>query len=331
MKVTVFNTQYYEKEYFERLNLQNHELSFQDVPLTGATAVLAHGSGAVSVLVHDQVDEPVLKALAGLGIKILCLRAAGFDNVDLRAAARYGIAVTRVPAYSPEAVAEHAVALLLASCRHIHKSHQRVKANNFSLASLMGSNLYNKTVGVIGTGKIGSAFCNIMLGFGCRILAYDKVPTDSLITKGINYVGLEELLGQSDIISLHCPLNEDTRYMIGFDAVSRMKKGVLLINTARGAVVNTADVIDGLATGHIGYYATDVYEGEERLFFRDWSASHITDRQFLELASFHNVLITPHQAFFTEQAISQIIAVTLQNLTDFQNGVPLANQVCFEP
>ena len=258
---------------------------------------------------------------------MLALRSAGFNHVDLAAAAEHGIAVVRVPAYSPHAVAEHAVALLMTLNRKTHRAYNRVREGNFSLERLTGFDLYGKTVGIIGTGKIGAAFGQIMLGFGCRVLAFDLQEDPALVRRGVEYVSLSNALEQSDIISLHCPLNENTFHLINATALVRMKRGAMLINTGRGALIDTPAVIDALKSGQLGYLGIDVYEQEEQLFFQDHSDTIIQDDVILRLMSFPNVLITAHQAFFTDEALTEIARVTLQNIYEFANTRIVVNAV----
>ena len=314
MKITFFSTQQYDRDFFHRFNdSYGFELVFQDTALSLQTVNLASGSDAVCVFVNDLVTEAVMEQLAQAGVKIVALRCAGFNNVDLNAAAAKGIRVCRVPAYSPEAVAEHAVAMLLTLNRKTHKAYNRVREQNFSLQGLLGFDLHGKTVGVIGTGNIGKAFCKIMLGFGCRVLAFDLIANRDLEAMGVIFLPLIEVLQQSDIISLHCPLLEQTRHLINADTLQLVKSGVVLINTSRGGLIDTRAVIEALKTGRIGSLGIDVYEQEEHLFFRDLSSNIIADDTIQRLTSFPNVLVTAHQAFFTEEALSQIALVTLKN------------------
>ena len=265
--------------------------------------------------------------MAENGIQLIALRCAGYNNIDLKAAAEKNIKVMRVPAYSPQAVAEHAVALILTLNRKTHKAYNRVRENNFSLEKLTGFNLYGKTVGVIGTGIIGQCFAKIMLGFGCKVLAYDIKPNEELKASGVDYVELETLLETSDIISLHCPLNEHTHHLLNAEAFEKMKDGAMLINTGRGALIDTSAVVEALKSEKLGYLGIDVYEQESGLFFNDLSETVNKDDDFLRLMSFPNVLITGHQGFFTKEALEQIAQVTLKNLTDFENGANLENEV----
>ncbi len=328
MKVAVFSTKYYEREYLNKFAVgSKHQLTFFDAALNEANANLTIGFDAVCVLLTDIIDEKVIDKLSANSIQLICLRSAGFDNVDIEAAAKRNIKVLRVPAYSPEAIAEHAVALILALDRKTHKAYNRVRDNNFSLNNLMGFTLHGKTVGVVGTGKIGRAFCNIMLGFGCKVLAYDIKESDTVKKKGIEYISFDQLLQTSDIISIHCPLTPDTKYLFNNIAFAKMKTGIMLINTSRGAVIKTAHAIEALKRAQLGYLGMDVYDGEENLFFKDLSGAIIQDDLIERLMSFNNVLITPHQAFFTKEAVEQIAVTTIKNFTDYENGIPLENEI----
>ena len=331
MKVAFFSTKSYDKEYFDQVNSDGHyQLSYFEAALNIATAALAKGHNTVCLFVNDKADKQTIEQLASNGIKLIALRCAGFNNIDLEAALKNNIKIVRVPAYSPEAVAEHAVALILTLNRKTHKAYNRVRESNFSLENLTGFNLHGKTVGVIGTGKIGQAFCRIMLGFGCKIMAYDKFTSQEMIKAGVRYCTLDDVLGQSDIISLHCPLVPETQHLINKKAFSKMKKGAMLINTSRGAVIDTADAIEALKKGQLGYFGLDVYEQEEKLFFKDLSERIIADDMITRLISFPNVLITSHQGFFTKEALEQIAMITLKNIGDFEKGLPLENEVRFQ-
>jgi len=288
---------------------------------------LVQGYEAVCVFVNDRIDKTTLKKLSENDIRLVALRCAGFNNVDLEAAQEFGIKVVRVPAYSPEAVAEHAVALILTLNRKTHKAYNRISENNFSLEKLAGFNLAGKTVGVIGTGEIGSVFCRIMLGFGCNVIASDVHESQTLKQSGVVYKTFAELLGESDILSLHCPLTPETHHLFNKKAFKKMKKGAMLINTGRGALIKTKDAIDALKTEQLGHLGIDVYEQEEKLFFRDLSEMIIPDDLIARLMSFHNVLITAHQGFFTREALDQIASITLQNITDFEQGKAIKNEV----
>jgi D-lactate dehydrogenase len=328
MKLAIFSTKSYDREFFDRLKDDySHELTYFDTSLNSTTANLTTGFEAVCAFVNDKLDSNTIEQLSKNGIKVIALRCAGFNNVDIPQALQKNIKVVRVPSYSPHAIAEHTVALILALTRKTHKAYNRVKEGNFSLEKLMGFNLFRKTIGVIGTGKIGAAFCKIMLGFGCNVIAYDIEESTELKNIGVKYKQLDEVYMESDIISLHCPLTPQTNQLIDIKSIGKLKNGVMIINTGRGALINTPDVINALKTGKIGYLGIDVYEQEENLFFKDLSESIIQDDVFERLMSFHNVLITPHQGFFTNEALEQITRTTLQNLTDFQNGSPLENEV----
>jgi len=328
MQVAFFSTHSYDKEYFERINNNNlHQITYFEAPLNKDTAILAKDFNAVCTFVNDKLDSETIDKISNSGVKCIVLRCAGFNNVDVKAAAQNNIKVLRVPAYSPQAVAEHAVALILTLNRKTHKAYNRIRESNFSLEKLVGFNLYGKTVGVIGTGQIGVMFCNIMKGFGCHIVAYDINESDELKEKGVAYKSIEDLFKVSDIISLHCPLTPETMHLIDKKAIDQMKKGVMLINTSRGAVIHTADAIEGLAAEKIGYLGIDVYEQEGNLFFRDLSESIIRDDLITRLLTFPNVLITSHQGFFTKEALEEITITTLQNLSDFENGTKSDNEV----
>ena len=327
MRVAVFSTMSYDKDYLNRFNGGVNELVYFEAPLNINTANLTLGFKAVCVFVNDKLDEATINAIAANGIKLIVLRCAGFNNVTLDAAKRNNICVMRVPAYSPHAVAEHAVALMLTLARKTHKAYNRVRESNFSLERLNGFNIHGKTIGVIGTGRIGVAFCRIMLGFGARVIAYDVVESPELINAGVTYTTLDEITAQSDIISLHCPLTPETKYLINKDSISKMKTGVMLINTSRGGLINTKDVLVGLKQGKIGYLGIDVYEQEEKLFFFDLSESIVEDDLIARLISFPNVLITAHQGFFTNEALEQIASTTIGNILAFENGKLSGNEL----
>ncbi len=327
MKVAVFSTKPYDQEYFE-LYQKDHdfEFTFFETQLNNDTANLTSGFDVTCVFVNDKVNRETIEILAENGIKLIALRCAGYNNVDLEAASKKNIKVVRVPAYSPEAVAEHAVALILTLNRKTHKAYNRVREGNFSLNRLIGFNLHGKTVGVIGTGKIGATFCRIIQGFGCRIVAYDKFESQELKETGVEYKTLEGVFRDSDIISLHCPLIPETKHMINHEALQLMREGIMIINTSRGALIDTADIIEGLSSQKVGYLGIDVYEQEENLFFKDLSESIIHDDLILRLNSFPNVLITSHQAYFTKEAMVEITTTTLNNIRDFAEGKSLKNE-----
>lgn len=328
MKVAVFSSKPYERGFLEKFNNEaKHELHYFEESLNEHTTNLAEGFEAVCVFVSDKIDRNVIVKLDKLGVKLIDLRSTGFNNIDIGAAVEQQIKVFRVPAYSPQAVAEHAVALILTLNRKTHKSYNRVREGNFSVENLMGFNLFGKTIGVIGTGKIGATFCQIMQGFGCKIVAYDIQESDNLKEKGVVYKSLVEVLEEADIVSLHCPLTPETSQMINTTTLSKMKEGAMLINTSRGGLIKTSHVIEVLKSGHLGYLGIDVYEQEENLFFKDLSESIIQDDMIERLMSFHNVLITPHQGFFTKEAMNQIATTTIKNFSDFENGLPSDNEV----
>jgi D-lactate dehydrogenase len=323
MRIALFSTKPYVREFFEQANREaKHELVFFETRLTGQTCPLAQGFSAICGFVNDQLDASVLLTLAQQGVRLIAMRCAGFNNVDLRAADQLGLTVTRVPAYSPHAVAEHTVALILALSRHLHKAYNRVREGNFALDGLLGAELYQQTVGIIGTGKIGTVVGRIMAGFGCKLLAYDVAKSPEVVSLGGCYVPLEELFTESDIITLHCPLTPSTRHLINDETLARMKRGVMLINTSRGKLIDTAAVIRSMKSGKLGSLGLDVYEEEADLFFEDLSSSVIQDDEFSRMLTFPNVIITGHQAFFTRNALQAIAEDTLANVTAFEQGKP---------
>ncbi|CCQ12218.1 D-lactate dehydrogenase [Pseudoalteromonas luteoviolacea B = ATCC 29581] len=325
MKVVLFSSQSYEKPFFNAMAKKNGQLqiTYFDEKLTAQTAALAQGFNAVCAFVNDTIDKDVLSQLAQLGIKCVALRCAGFNNVDLAAAKEHNITVVRVPAYSPEAVAEHCIALILTLSRKTHKAYNRVREDNFDLNGLLGFNLHKKTVGVIGCGKIGQAFVNILNGFGANVLVCDPNVGEGNYTQ----VNLDILLAQSDIIALHCPLTESTHHLINDAAFAKMKDGVMLINTSRGALVDTKACIQALKSKKLGYLGLDVYEQESELFFRNHNGEINQDDVFSRLVSFPNVLVTGHQGFFTQEALNEIAKVTIDNLDAWYRNRPLKNQV----
>lgn len=321
MRVAVFSTKPYDREFFEQINPEfNHDLVFLKAHLSLETVSLAAGFPVICPFVNDQLDAPVLKALAEGGSRLLALRSAGFNHVDLKAAEKLGIVVARVPSYSPYAIAEHTVGLMLDLNRKIHRAYNRIREGNFALDGLMGFDMHGKTVGLIGTGKIGQVLAQILTGFGCKLLACDPHPEADLQALGVQYVPLETLYRESDIITLHCPLTKATAHLINEVAIAQMKPGVMLINTSRGAVVDTSAVLEGLKQGKIGSLGLDVYEEESNLFFEDLSNLVIQDDVFMRLLTFPNVLITGHQAFFTKEAVENIARTTLSNIRDFEQG-----------
>lgn len=332
MKVAFFNTKSYDRQSFEAINTNyHHELTFFDAQLSSKTAILAADFPAICMFVNDIADAATLDILASQGTRLVALRSAGFNTVDLQRAAELGIKVVRVPAYSPYAVAEHAVALVLALNRKIYRAYNRVRDDNFSLEGLLGFDLHGCTVGVVGTGKIGMVFAQIMHGFGCSVVGYDAFPNAQFEATGnARYVSLPELLANSDIISLHCPLLPETHHLINAEAIAQMKPGVMLINTSRGGLIDTPAVIEGIKSGKIAYLGIDVYEQEDELFFQDLSGTIIQDDTFQLLQSFPNVVITAHQAFFTRNALENIATTTLSNIKDFEQGQPLKNEVPYQ-
>jgi len=318
LQIAVFSTKPYDRHFLDAAGAgTGHHLSYFEVRLSLETCDLVAGADAVCVFVNDEVSAEVLARLSAKGVRLVALRSAGFNNVDLEAAKRFGITVARVPSYSPHAVAEHAMALILALNRKTHRAYNRVREGNFALEGLLGFDLSGKTAGVVGTGKIGEVMCRILNGFGCRLIAYDVQPNPDCLAIGASYVSIDELLERSDIITLHCPLTPATYHLIDANALRRMKHGVMLINTSRGAVIDTQAVLHGLKEGVIGYLGLDVYEEEGDLFFEDLSSRFIDDDVFARLLTFPNVLITGHQAFFTKEALSNIAETTIANITSF--------------
>ena len=328
MKVAVFSAKRYDRELLAAANADaGHELVFFDDLLETSTVALTAGCGAVCVFVNDRVDAPVLAALAAGGTRLVALRCTGFNNVDLKAAAAHGIKVVRVTEYSPYSVAEHAVALILALSRKIHRAYNRTRDGNFELDGLLGYDLHGRTVGVIGTGKIGRVFAQIMSGFGCELIGYDKVPSPDFERLGGRYVQLPELAALSDIVSLHCPLTRETHYLVDARALALAKPGAILINTSRGGLVDTEAVIAALKSGRLGALGIDVYEQETDLFFQDLSSAIIPDDVIQRLVSFPNVIVTGHQAFFTREAIGTICATTIASISAYAENWPLEHEV----
>lgn len=325
MKVAVFSSRPYDELFLGRANQSaGHDLTFIEARLSAETRPLAAGFEALCIFVNDELDGELVCALQADGLRLVALRAAGFNNVDVAAAEQCGVAVARVPAYSPNAVAEHTLALILTLNRKTHRAYNRVREGNFALDGLLGFDLHGKTAGVVGAGVIGRIVAMILAGFGCRVLAHDPVPDQELLDLGVEYVGVPELLAESDIVTLHCPLTPGTRHLIDEAAVARMKPGAMLINTSRGAVVDTRAVIRGLKSGIIGSLGLDVYEEEAALFFEDRSERFIDDDTFARLLTFPNVLVTGHQGFFTEEALTAIAETTIGNISAFeQTGRPL--------
>ncbi|MEX2504365.1 MAG: 2-hydroxyacid dehydrogenase [Egicoccus sp.] len=328
MRIAVFSTRAYDRRFLDEANLEHgHDLHYFDARLDHDTVPLADGFEGVCVFVNDTVDAEVVARLAAGGTRLLTLRSAGFNHVDLAAAKEHGLTVVRVPAYSPYAVAEHTVALMLSVQRKIHRAHNRVRDGNFALDGLLGFDLRNKRIGIIGTGRIGMIVARIMRGFGCSIRAYDPYPNDDVKDFGVRYEDLDTLLAECDVITLHCPLTPDTHHLIDDEALRKTKPGVMIVNTSRGALIDTRAVIEGLKDGRVGHLALDVYEEEGDLFFEDLSDTVIQDDVFSRLLTFPNVLITAHQAFFTEEALRNIGQTTLGNATAFAEGRESGNEV----
>lgn len=329
-KIIFFDTKPYDKEYFDTLNQKYHfEITYLSNHLTAETVPLTKGFNAICVFVNDILTPDVIQSLYQNNIKLIALRSAGYNNVDLKAVYKK-IHVVRVPAYSPQAVAEHAVALMLSLNRKIHRAYYRVRDNNFSINGLIGFNMYEKTAGIIGTGKIGKAAIDILQGFGMNILAYDIYPDqDYTKEKGFSYVNLDTLYSKSDIISLHCPLTPDTVHMINGKSISRMKDGVMIINTGRGKLIDTKDLIDALKKKKIGSAGLDVYEEETDYFFEDFSLSAVDDDVLARLLTFPNVLITSHQGFFTQEALTNIARTSLENIRLFFEENKLPHEICY--
>ena len=329
MRIAIFGTKPYDRQFLGAANAtHSHELAFFEPRLDTTTAPLADGFPAVCAFVNDRLDMAVLERLAEGGTRLVALRCAGFNNVDLRAAERLGIAVTRVPAYSPHAVSEFTVALLLALDRRIHRAWARVRENNFALDGLIGRNLHGRTAGVIGTGRIGALVARALrLGFGCRVLAADVSEDPDLLAIGVDYRSPADVIAEADILTLHCPLTPETHHIVDADAIMRARPGLIIVNTSRGALIDTVALIDGLKSGRVGGVALDVYEQEADLFFEDLSNEIVQDDVFQRLLTFPNVLVTGHQAFLTEDALAAIAATTLENVSDFEAGRLLMNAV----
>ncbi|MGC8101677.1 2-hydroxyacid dehydrogenase [Metapseudomonas otitidis] len=322
MRTILFSTQTYDRDSFLACS-SDLDLHFQPARLTLDTAALAQGHAVVCAFINDDLSAPVLECLAEGGTQLIALRSAGYNHVDLHAAQQLGLTVVRVPAYSPHAVAEHAVALVLALNRRLHRAYNRTREGDFSLHGLTGFDLVGKRVGVVGTGQIGEVFARIMAGFGCALLAYDPYPNPAVEALGGRYVPLDELLAESDIVSLHCPLNDGTRYLVNSHSLQRMKRGAMLINTGRGALVETPALIEALKSGQLGYLGLDVYEEEANLFFEDRSDLPLQDDVLARLLTFPNVIVTAHQAFLTREALAAIARTTLDNIGAWASGAPV--------
>ncbi len=330
MDVAVFSTRSYDREFLDLANAASggsHALRYFDASLSEQTVALAAGSDAICAFVNDHLDRNVLSALRGQGTRLVALRSAGFNHVDLEAAEALEIAVARVPAYSPEAIAEHTVALILSLNRKLHRAYVRVREGNFALDGLLGFNLGMRTVGIVGTGRIGAVVAHILRGFGCALLAFDPFPDEELRQLGVSYVPFPELMQQSDIITIHCPLTPQTHHLIDENSLQLIRKGAMLINTSRGAVVDTQAVIAALKSGVIGALGLDVYEEEGDLFFRDLSESMLQDDVFARLLTFPNVLVTGHQGFFTREALTAIAETTIWNISSFEESGRAAHQI----
>jgi D-lactate dehydrogenase len=328
MRVAMFSTKPYDRRSFEEAGTAGLDIHWLEPRLTDETVPLAEGSPAVCLFVNDAADANVIAALAKGGTRLIALRCAGFNNVDLAAAEAHGISVARVPAYSPHAVAEFTVGLLLALVRRIHKAYTRTRENNFALDGLLGFDLHGRTVGVIGTGRIGALVARILhAGFGCRVLAYDVHRDAALEAIGVGYASVDEIVAEAEIITLHCPLTPETHHLLNPSSVARLRPGTIVVNTSRGALIDTDAAIEALKTGQLGGLAIDVYEQEADLFFEDLSAEIIQDDALQRLMMFPNVLVTGHQAFFTREALGAIASTTLANIRDFGAGRPLANAV----
>lgn len=329
-KIAFFDTKPYDKEYFNEINKSYHfDITYFRYHLTPENIVLAKGFNIIIIFVNDLINEKMIKKLADYGIKLIALRSSGFNNIDLKSALGK-IKIVRVPAYSPNAIAEHTIALMLSLNRKIHRAYFRTRDANFSLNGLLGFDMYGKTAGVIGTGRIGKALIKILKGFDMKVIAFDKYPDAEFArTMQIDYLPLEELFKQSDIISLNCPLTKETEYLINRNTIALMKKGVMIINTGRGKLIKTSDLIHALKSGKVGSAGLDVYEEESKFFFEDLSDRVLTDDILARLLTFNNVIITSHQGFFTREALYNIAQTTMQNIQDFIDNKPLVNEVCF--
>jgi D-lactate dehydrogenase len=331
MDVAVYDTKAYDREYLSK-HAEGINWHFNDFRLNAKTSGTASGCGAVCVFVNDRVDAECIASLKEIGVKLIALRCAGFNNVDLPAAKRAGLPVVRVPAYSPYAVAEHTVGLLLALNRKIHRAYNRVREHNFSLTGLVGFDLHGKTVGIVGTGKIGKITAEIFLGFGTKVLAYDPYPaTDWARQKAIEYVAFSDLLVRSDIVSLHLPLTPESMHLLNAETIGQMKKGAIVLNTSRGKLVDTGALLERLKSGRLGGVALDVYEEEEGVFFEDLSGQVLLDDELSRLLTFPNVLVTSHQAFLTHEALSEIARVTAENILRFKRGEAFLEGTRLEP
>ena len=328
MKVGFFSAKQYDINHFDRINKTfGLQIEYFDYRLCLRTARLAYGFEAICVFVNDSLCEEVLTELSKNGTKVIAMRCSGFNNVDLEVAKKLNLKVVNVPSYSPESVAEHTVALMLTLNRKVHKAYQRTRDANFSLKGLVGFNMQNRNVGIIGTGKIGLATIKILLGFGCHVFAHDPYPNHAVLDLGVKYVPLEKIFAACDIISLHCPLTSENHHLLNKESFSRMKPGVMVINTSRGGLLNALDAIEALKTGQLGSLGLDVYENEMELFFEDKSNEIIQDDVFRRLSACHNVIFTAHQAFLTEEALSAIAFTTLTNITQLSDAEHCPNEL----
>ena len=328
MRIAVFSTRPYDERFLSAANERHgHQLTFLEPKLDATTAALAEGHDAVCAFVNDDLSAPVITQLTEVGTRLVTLRSAGFNNVDLDTATELGLTVARVPAYSPYAVAEHTVALMLGVQRRLHRAYNRVRDGNFALEGLLGFDLRNRRVGIIGTGRVGQIVARILRGFGCSLRAYDPYPNDEVRDYGVRYVDLDTLFAECDVITLHCPLTPSSHHLIDHAALEKMRPGVMIVNTSRGALIDTRAAIEGLKDGRIGNLALDVYEEEADLFFEDLSDQVIQDDVFSRLLTFPNVLVTAHQAFFTQEALENIAETTLANASAFEQGRASGNEL----
>ena len=328
MIITVFSILAFERRFLEHANAGRHQLQFVDSHLTADTAQLAQGSLAVVIFSPDDASAPVLEKLSALGVRYVAIRAAGHDNVDLSAAQQLGMRVANVPEYSPYAIAEHAVALILTLCRHLRQADRQLRTNDFRLDQLIGFDLHGKTVGILGVGRIGEVVARILHGFGCQLLGVDLLPNEDLTARyGMRYVSLPELCAQADIISVHTPLNAQTWHLLDDELLGSMKRGVLLVNTGRGGVLDTAAALRALETGQLGFLGVDVYEGEKALFFADHRHDPPRDETFARLLTFQNVFVTGHQAYLTHEALTNIADATLASLDAWTGGQPALHEL----
>ncbi|MCL2912554.1 2-hydroxyacid dehydrogenase [Shewanella corallii] len=328
MKIGFFSAKHYDMQHFNAIKQEyDAGIEYFDLRLSAKTVLLARGFEVICAFVNDDLSSDILEELAAHGTKVIAMRCAGFNNVDLQAAKRLGMQVVNVPAYSPESVAEHTIAIMLTLNRKIHKAYQRTRDANFNLDGLVGFNMFGKTVGVIGTGKIGLATIRILLGFGCKVLAFDPYPNPEVEALGVPYVSLDEMFPQCDIISLHCPLTDANHHLLNAASFAKMKRGVMVINTSRGGLLDAFDAMEALKTGQLGSLGLDVYENEQDLFFEDKSNEIIQDDVFRRLSACHNVVFTGHQAFLTDEALDSIANTTLSNARAVLDGNRSGNEL----